>query len=94
MTDKNKLNFKEKYQNNPVTFKLYEYQKEMLKTMFTKDIVYSYINYHINQKRWLENMRLEIMKKLEMNFQVWSPKGIDVYEKGVLVKTIKHKGDK
>ena len=90
MTDKNKLNFKEKYQNNPVTFKLYEYQKEMLKTMFTKDIVYSYINYHINQKRWLENMRLEIMKKLEMNFQVWSPKGIDVYEKGVLVKTIKH----
>jgi len=99
MIDQDKLiNFKEKYQNNPVVFiedfypevKLYEYQKEMLETMFRKDITYSYINYRINQKRWLVNMKLELMKTLEMNFQVWSPKGIDVYEKGVLVKTIKH----
>ena len=26
---------------------------------------------------------------MKMNFQVWSPKGIDVYENGVLVRTLK-----
>jgi hypothetical protein len=47
----------------------------------------------MNQKQWLENMKLEYMKAMEMNFELWSPKGIDVYEKGELVRTIKHKGD-
>ena len=34
------------------------------------------------------------MKLMGMDFQLWSSKGIDVYEKGVFIKTLKHKGDK
>ena len=51
----------------------------------------SFFNARMNQRLWLSNMRLEYMKLMGMNFQVWSLKGIDVYEKGVLVKTIKEK---
>ena len=102
MTDQDKLNFKEYYQHNPVAFiedfypdtKLHAYQKVLLNAILLKEKTVSFFNARMNQKRWLENMRLEIMKKLEMNFQVWSPKGIDVYEKGILVRAIKHKGAK
>lgn len=101
MTDKEKLNFKEKYQNNPVAFvedfynvKLYPYQKEILNVIHTKDRIVSYFNGRMNQKLWLSNAQLEYMKMMEMNFEVWCKDGIDVYEKGVLVRTIKHKGDK
>ena len=95
MTDQDK----EKYKNNPVAFvedfypdiKLHTYQKQFLNAISLKDKTFSFLNARRNQKKWLENMRLEIMKKLEMNFQVWIPKGIDIYENGMLVKTIKHK---
>jgi len=30
------------------------------------------------------------MKAMEMDFNVWNKEGIEVYEKGVLVKIIKH----
>jgi len=100
MTDQDKLNFKEKYENNPVAFiedmcpniKLHEYQKVLLNLIHSnKYKTISFFNARMNQKLWLENMRLEYMKGMKMNFQVWSPKGIDVYEDGALVKTIKHK---
>ena len=100
MTDQDKLNFKEKYENNPVAFiedmcpniKLHEYQKTLLNLIHSnKYETISFINDRMNQKLWLSNMQLEIMKTMKMNFQVLSPKGIDVYEDGVLVKTTKHK---
>ena len=108
MTDQDNLNFKEKYakfkdyyDNNPVAFvedfnpdiKLLPYQKELLNSIHNNDYkMVSFPNARMNQKRWLENMRLEYMKTMEMNFQVWSSKGIDFYESGVLVRVIKHRG--
>jgi len=100
MNDQDKLNFKEKYQNNPVAFiedmcpniKLHEYQKALLNLIHSnKYKTISFSNARMNQKKWLENMRLEYMKAMKMNFQVWSPKGIDVYEGSILVKTVKSK---
>ena len=96
MTDQDKLDFKEKYENNPVAFaedfynvKLLPYQKLLLNTIHTKDKIISFINGRMNQKLLMSNAQFEYMKLMEMNFEVWSSKGIDVYEKGVLVKTIK-----
>jgi len=102
MTDQETLNFKEKYQNNPVAFveylcpdiKLHTYQKVILNAIVAKEKTFSFFNARINQRKWLENMRLEYMKAMEMNFQVWNLKGIDIYENGVLVRSIKHKGVK
>jgi len=98
MTDQDKLNFKEKYQNNPVAFvkdfynlKLYPYQKIVLNTLHTKDKIVSFINGCMNQKLLLSNVQLEYMKAREMNFEVWCKDGIEVYKKGILVRTIKHK---
>jgi len=106
MIDQEKFNFEERYQNfkeyyqhNPVAFvedfnpgiKLHTYQKAILNAILLKEKTVSFFNARMNQKLWLSNMRLEIMKAMKMNFQVWSLKGIDVYENGVLVKTIKHK---
>ena len=89
--------FKDYYDNNPVALvedfnpdiKLLPYQKIILNAMMAKEKAYSFINAHMNQKLWLDNMKLEWMKVFRRDFQVWSPKGIDVYEKGVLVRTIK-----
>jgi len=99
MTDQDKLNLIKKYRNNPAAFvedmhpniKLHTYQKVFLNAILLKNKIISFFNSRMNQKLWLSNMQLEIMKAMEMNFQVWSLKGIDVYEKGVLVRTIKHK---
>ena len=98
MTDQDKLNLIEKYRNNPVAFiedmhpdiKLHEYQKVLLNMIHTKDKTFSFFNARMNQKLWLSNMKLEYMKAMKMSFEIWSPKGIDIYENGVLVKTIKH----
>jgi len=108
--DQDNLNFKERYakfkdyyDNNPVALvedfnpniKLLPYQKIILNAMMAKDKTYSFVNARINQKLWLSNMRLEWMKVFRRNFQVWSPDGIDVYEKGVLVEEVKsEKGGK
>jgi len=89
--------FKDYYDNNPVALvedfnpdiKLLPYQKIILNAMMAKEKAYSFINARMNQKLWLDNMKLEWMKVFRRDFQVWSPKGIDVYEKGVLVRTIK-----
>lgn len=97
MTDQDRLKFKEKYQHNPVAFvedfcpdiKLHTYQKVFLNAILLKEKTVSFFNARINQKKLLSNMQIEYMKTMEMNFEVWSPKGIDVYEKGVLVRTIK-----
>lgn len=98
MTDQEKLNFKEKYKNNPVAFvedfcpdiKLHIYQKAMLNAIHNNNYkTFSFINPRRNQRQWFENIRLEYMKAMEMDFEVWNLKSIDVYEKGVLVRTIK-----
>jgi len=99
MTYQDKLNLIKKYRNNPVAFvedmhpdiKLYPYQKLLLNAMHSKDKIVSFFNGRMNQKLWLSNMRLEYMKLMQIDFEVWGLKGIDVYEKGVLVRTIKHK---
>lgn len=100
MTDQEKLEFKDKYQNNPVAFvedfynvKLYPWQKVVLNAIHKKDKFVSFVGGRINQKKWLDNMKLEYMKTMEMNFEVWSTNGIDVYENGILVKTIKRRKD-
>lgn len=98
MTDQDKLKLIKKYRDNPVAFvedfypniKLYTYQKVFLNTILLKNKTISLINSRMNQKLWLLNMQLDYMKTMEMNFQVWNKDGIDVYENGVLVKTIKH----
>jgi hypothetical protein len=66
----------------------------MLNAIVAKEKFISFFDARRNQKQWIENMRLEYMKAMEMDFQVWNSKGIDVYEKGVLVRTIEHKGEK
>ena len=99
MNDQEKLSFKEKYKNNPVAFvedfcpdiKLHTYQKAMLNAIVAKENFISFFDGRKNQRQWIEKMRLEYMKAMEMDFEVWSSKGIDVYEKGVLVRTIEHK---
>jgi len=97
MTDQDKLNLIGKYRNNPVAYiedvypdiKLYPYQKVILNAMVAKEKTFSFINARMNQKLWLDNMKLEWMKIFKRNFQVLSSKGVDVYENGVLVRTIK-----
>jgi hypothetical protein len=96
MTDQEKLEFKNKYMNNPVAFakdfygvKLLPYQKIMLEAMTKIDIAKSYITSRLNSKKFVFDLNLAYMMAMEMNFEVWSKNGIDVYEKGVLVKTIK-----
>jgi len=107
--DQDKLSFKERYakfkdyyDNNPVPLiedfnpdiKFLPYQKLILNAMMEKDKTISFINPYMAHKRWLANFRLELMKLMGMDFTVLSPSGRDDYEKGVLVKTINHKGDK
>ena len=50
-----------------------------------------YVNPYTTHRRWLSNMRLELMKLMQMDFTVLSPGSRDDYEKGVLVKTVKNK---
>lgn len=103
MTDEEKLkllDFKNKYKDNPDTFiedfypdiKLMEYQKLILKALNSKEkLYYSFFNGRMAQKRWLMNCQLEYMKSMEMDFNVLNKNSIDVYEKGILVRTIKNK---
>ena len=106
MNDQDNLSFKERYAKfkdyydkipvalvedfNP-NIKLLPYQKIILNAIVAKDKTVSFFNARMNQKLWLSNMGLEWMKTFRSNFEVWSPEGIDVYENGVLVKTLKHK---
>jgi len=104
MTDQDKLNLKEKYQNlkeyyqqNPLAYiedicpdiKLHEYQKTFLNAMMSKQNDFYYVNPYTAHKRWLSNFRLELMKLMGMDFTVLSLSGRDDYENGVLVKKVK-----
>jgi len=98
MTDQEKLNFKEKYKNNPVAFiedfynvKLQSWQKLYLNTIIAKDKIVSYFTPYKYNKVILSKWRLEYMKFMKMNFNIWTKDGIEIYEKGILVKIIKHK---
>lgn len=97
MTDQEKLNFKEKYKNNPVAFcedilnvKLHSWQKQFLEESFCKDKHVTHFNPHRHMKTFTHKLWLEYTKAMEMDFIIWNKEGIDIYEKGVLVKTIKH----
>lgn len=101
MTDKEKLAFKEKYENNPVAFcedflkvKLLPYQKLLLEAMNQKDKFVNFINSFRHGKKILWDIHIEYMKAMGMSFEVWKPEGIDVYENGELVKILKHKKGK
>ena len=100
MTDQEKLNFKEKYQNNPVAFiedfyniKLHTWQKTLLKTIVAKDKIISYFNPYRYGKAILQKGQLEYMKVMEMDFSLWTKNGIEVYEKGEFIKNIKHENN-
>jgi len=93
MTDKEKLNFKEKYQNNPVAFvedfyniKLHTWQKTLLKAIIAKDKIVSHFIPYRYGKAILQKGQLEYMKAMEMDFNILTKDGIEVYEKGILVK--------
>lgn len=98
MEDQELLDFKNKYQNNPVAFvedfygiKLHAYQKQIVKTMLdfnnVKGLSFGGCN---NMKQWVHDMWIEYAKAMEMSFQHWTKDGIEVYKKGVLVKIIKN----
>jgi len=98
MIDQEQLTFKEKYKNNPVAFcedflniKLLSYQKTILNVMNGIDKCKQYFNPYRHGKQMVLDMQVEYMKAMEMDFQVWKKNGIDVYKKGVLVKTMNHK---
>lgn len=100
MTDQEKLNFKEKYQNNPVAFvedyyniKLYSQQKTYLKTIIVKDKNILYFTPYRYGKAILQKGQLEYMKAMEMDFSLWTKNGIEVYEKGEFIKNIKHENN-
>jgi len=59
--------------------------------MMSKQNDFYYVNPYTTHRRWLSNMRLELMKLMQMDFTVLSPGSRDDYEKGVLVKTVKNK---
>lgn len=91
-------NFKDKYKNNPIAFaedfcgvKLYPWQKVLLNTWNSIDHCKEYICNipYRNGKKMVRDTQFEYMKAMEMDFKVWKPEGIDVYEKGVLVRTIR-----
>ena len=98
MTDQEKLNFKEKYQNNPIAFieefynvKLHSWQKQILKTIIAKDKIVSYFTPYRYGKTILYKGQLEYMKTMEMDFNIWTKEGIEIYEKGVFIRKIEHK---
>lgn len=97
MTDQELLEFKEKYQNNPVAFaedfygvKLYHWQKTLLNMLNGIDNCKQYIcniPYRYG-KKMIGEAQIEYMKVNKKDFQVWTTNGIEVYEKGILVRTI------
>jgi hypothetical protein len=99
MTNEEKLDFKKKYENNPVQFvedfynvKLLPYQKILLNCMLGLDKTKQYFFSRINTKKFIGEAAIEYSKKMKMDFQVWKPNGIEVYEKGELVRTVEYKG--
>lgn len=104
-SDQVKLDFKEKYENDIIAFvedfykvELYPWQKLMLKMMDQKEklkdgLITFYTPYR-HGRDILFKARLEWMKLMEMSFDLWTKESIEVYEKGVLVKIIKHKNKK
>ena len=100
MTDQEKLNFKEKYQNNHIAFiedyynvKLQSWQRLYLKTIIAKDKIISYFTPYRYGKAILQKGQLEYMKVMEMDFSLWTKNGIEVYEKGEFIKNIKHENN-
>jgi hypothetical protein len=86
-----------KYKDDPSAFcedffnvKLKPYQKIMLNAMSGINKKKEYINSRIQSKRMMSNMHIRWMKAMGMDFYVWRPEGIKVYEKGMLVKVVKH----
>ena len=99
MEDQEKLDFIKKCQNDPVGFveefypglKLHNWQKAILIAMNTKDKLYKHFcTPYRNGRDILMKGQLEYMKSMEMDFNIITKDGIEVYEKGILVRTIKN----
>ena len=91
----------DKYKNDPIAFveyfydvKLYPYQKEMLKLLNTKERLINLYGSYRHGRDIVRKGQVEYMKFMEMDFDLWTKEGIEVYEKGILVKTLKHKNKK
>lgn len=96
------LNFRNKYKNKPIAFaedmygvKLYPWQKALLNAWNgvekCKQYIYNILYRH--EKQMLAQAQLEYMKTMEMDFYVWKLDCIEVYEKGVLVRTIREENE-
>ncbi len=92
------LNIKKNIENDPVAFveefypglKLYPWQKTILRLMNSKEkLKECFIPPYRFGRDILLKGQIEYMKTMEMDFNVWTKDGIEVYEKGKLVKTIK-----
>lgn len=96
MTDTDKyINFVKQVEHDPVAFveafypglKLHDWQKAILIAMNTKDkLIRHFSTPYRNGKDILMKGQIEYMKSMEMDFNLITKDGIEVYEKGVLVK--------
>lgn len=98
MIDQEKLEFKNKYKDNPVAFceevlgiKLYEYQKQILNALHNSDTRSYYYGERWSGKKFLLDMQIEYVKAMKANFRIVTPQGIEVYENGEYVRTDKYK---
>lgn len=91
------LSMRDKYKDNPLAWikdfhpeiKLYPWQEAFLKAMYVKDKVITYFNPYRYGKEIIHKMQVEHWKAMGYDFNLWTKNGLEVYEKGVLVKTIR-----
>lgn len=94
------LSLKEFYSHNPYMFikafypdiKLNLWQKIIIEAFIKKDNVVPYMQTMVAEKRYKNKYRLKLMEEMKMDYEVWKPDCIEIYEKGTLVKIIKNKG--
>lgn len=104
MEDINSLEFRakiqsmrDKYENNPLDYvkdfypniKLFPWQEAYLKALYAKDKVITYCNPYRHGRNILHKMQIEHWKAMGYDFNLWTKNGLEVYEKGALVRTIR-----
>jgi len=90
------LTMRDKYENNPLAWikdyhpeiKLFPWQEALLKLMYAKNKIITYCNSYRNGKDIVMKMQIEHWKAMGYDFNLWTKNGIEVYEKGVLVRII------
>jgi hypothetical protein len=98
---KKQFNFRNKYKNNFAKFcedmlgtKLLPYQKLYINALCGLDKTKGFVFGRTRYRRLIDKLQIEYMKAEEMDFYVYKPDGVDVYEKGKLVRTIKNEKGK